>query len=311
MSEERNQAERAEQASIEQRKREILGRLRFDEAEFLSGLESTVDRAQKYIRLEPHSGRGVLTDLAKSLTVPLQKRLLLVGRYFSRELGDIPTDKMGYKELAAELNRPASGVSTELTELVREGDLVRDQDGLISMPFHRVETTLLEADQANRAPTEELAPNGDAASTPSSRPAPRRRVVARKPDAELTEILASGKDISAYAWVKELDSALDKGLAGLQVARDVYAKPKMTCNQLAGVLNSAFGVSATRAAINMAFLKVKGHYVLASPNGKEIEYSLLVPGEKYLDGVRIKPMRGTLDSVVESEKAPRSYSTLT
>jgi hypothetical protein len=51
---------------------------------------------------------------------------------------------------------------------------------------------------------------------------------------------------------------------------------------------------------------VKGHYVLASPNGKEIGYSLLVPGEKYLDGVRSKPKRGTLDEVPESEKASGS-----
>jgi hypothetical protein len=286
--------------TIAERKREILGRLRFDEAEFLKGLETTVERAQKYIRIEPHSGRVVLTDAAKSLTVPLQIRLLLTGRYFSRELGDISTDKMGYKELAAELNRPASGVSTELTDLVRDGDLARDQDGLVSIPFHRVETTLIEADQAARDPS----PAGSLSSESSdgmTRRVTRRRGGAKKVDSELAEILASGKDTSSFAWVKDLDSALDKGLAGLLVAREVYGRPKLTCLQLAGVLTSVFGVPVTRAAINMAFIRVKGHFVLATQSGNEIEYSLLTPGERHLDGLRNGEKRATLDSVADPE----------
>jgi hypothetical protein len=289
--------------TIDERKREILGRLRFDEAEFLSGLEATVLRAQKYIRIEPHSGRVVLTDAAKSLTVPLQIRLLLTGRYFSRELGDLTTDKVGYKELATELNRPPSGVSTELTDLVREGDIVRDQDGLVSVPFHRGETTLIEADEAAAASSTVGSTDGETGEGAASRPAPRRRAVTRKADPELAEILASGKDTSAYAWVKDLESALDKGLAGLQVAKAVYGRPKMTCQQLAGLLTSVFGVPVTRAAINMAFIRVKGDLVLATQNGKEIEYSLLVPGEKHLDALRTNAKRGTLDAIVEPTPA--------
>jgi hypothetical protein len=301
MNEEGEGTKREAEKSIEQRKREILGRLRFDETEFLKGLETTVGRAQKFIRIEPHSGRVVLTDPAKSLTVPLQIRLLLTGRYFSRELGDLSSDKMGYKELAAELNRPASGVSTELTDLVREGDLARDQDGLVSMPFHRVETTLIEAERASSGP-ETGGPAGEVSpATPVTRSQARRRTAARKADPDLAEMLASGKDTSAYAWVKELGSALDKGLAGLAVARDVYGKPKMTCAQLEGLLTSAFGVPVTRAAINMAFIRVKGNYIVATQNGQEIEYGLLVPGEKYLDSVRSKPKPGTLDAISESE----------
>ena len=303
MNEEREEPKRETEKSIEERKREILGRLRFDEAEFLSGLESTVERAQKYIRIEPHSGRVVLTDLAKSLTVPLQIRLLLVGRYFSRELGDLSTDKMGYKELAAELNRPASGVSTELTDLVREGDLVRNQDGQVFMPFHRVETTLREVDQATGSTAAETPANGSIPPSSPVRPAARRRTVTRSTDPELAEILSSGKDTSAYAWIKVLDSALDKGLAGLRVARDVYGKPKMTCLQLEGLLNSVFGVPVTRAAINMAFIKVKGNYILATQTGKEIEYGLLDPGEKYLEGVRNKPKPGTLEAIAEMKES--------
>lgn len=302
MAEDQEATKREGEKSIEQRKLEILGRLRFDEAEFLKGLETTVDRAQKFIRIEPHSGRVVLTETAKALTVSLQIRLLLAGRYFSRELGDLTTDKMGYKELAAELNRPASGVSTELTDLVRDGDLVRDQDGLVSMPFHRVETTLIEAEQASEGEPTEAPANGSVPAAPTARPAARRRTVARKADPELTEMLASGKDVTTWAWIKELDSALDKGLAGLSVARDLYGKPKMTCARLEGLLTSAFGVPVTRAAINMAFIRVKGNYILATQNGNEIEYSLLVPGEKYIESVRSKPKRGTLDAVGESPK---------
>src|SRR5437867_11374800 len=115
---------------------DILKKLLFDEGDFLTRLEGTIQRAMRFLRLEQQGGRIVLTDDTKRLRVRDQIRVLLAARYFAWKLGLVPTDKMNYREIAIELNRQPYGISPELTGLVRDGDLVRDADGLVSMPFH-------------------------------------------------------------------------------------------------------------------------------------------------------------------------------
>jgi hypothetical protein len=283
--------------SIDERRRAILGKLRFNETEFLKGLEETVERARKYLGIEPHTGRVVLTDASKALPVPMQVRLLLVGRYFSRDLGDVSTDKLGYKEIAAELNRPPSGISTELTEMVRDGDVARDQDGLVSVPFHRIESTLLEAERHRQNEEPAAGENSGPAPFNGAKAGSRRRVSSRKLDPEIASMLSSGKDTSSFAWLKELKTAQDKGLAALIVAEELYGKKDLTCTQLESILNRVFGVPATRASINMAFLRIKGELIYATQDGKDIRYSLLEPGKRHLDSLKSAPKRGTLDAI--------------
>src|SRR6266567_2085305 len=49
---------------------------------------------------------------------------------------------------AVEVEKQPYGISPELTALVRDGDLVRDDDGLVAMPFHRIDGTLRELEQS-------------------------------------------------------------------------------------------------------------------------------------------------------------------
>ncbi len=266
----------------------ILGRLLYDEEEFLAGLSRLVDRAIEFVRIE-RSGRVVLQDHARRLPVSFQIRVLLIGRYFAQRLNLVPMEKMNYREIATELNRSPGGVSTEISGLVKEGDLVRDENGLVSIPFHRIDSTLREFDSA-----EGLAARLPAEDTPPGR-SERRRSQRQRVDKELQELLASPKDLSTYAYVRNLPRALEKGLAGLLIAREVYSKSSMTCRQIEIFLAKTLSVNVTRASVNMAFLDVRGTYVSPSTSGAEMSYSLLPAGEQFLLE-RAKEMRAQEDN---------------
>ncbi len=256
----------------------ILSKLLYDEGEFLGRLEETIGRAMRFFRLEPRTGRVVLSDDAKRRKVNDQIRLLLVGRYFAWKLNIVGTDKMNYREIAVELNRPPTGISPELTELVRAGDLVRDEEGLVSMPFHRIDGTLRELEQTVPG----VAVEGESAPVSSARRNGSRRTTRQRVDPVVQSMLEKTVDLSEYVWVKNLKKALDKGLAALHIAKEKYGVNEMTCPQMEVLLTRTFPLKVTRAAINMAFLHVKSEYVAATVRGKEISYSLLPLGKEYL-----------------------------
>jgi len=257
----------------------ILSKLFFDEEDFLARLEDTIQRAMRFFRLEKHSGRVVLTDEAKGLKVRDQIRVLLAGRYFAWKLAIVGTDKMNYREIAVELNRPASGISPELSDLIREGDVVRDEEsGLASMAFHRIDGTLRELEQAKTfVPSTE----GEAPAEPRRNGA-RRPARATRMDPLVQSMLEKTVDLSEYGWVKDLNKALDKGLAALFIAKEKYSLDAMSCQQMATFLTRTFPVKVTRGAINMAFLEVKSQYVAPTSRGKDISYTLLPLGRERL-----------------------------
>ena len=259
--------------------KEIIQELFFDEKEYLAHLKETVQRAVRYFKIEPQTGRVVLTDDAKRFRVPDQVRLLLAGRYFAWKYGVIASDKMNYREIASDLNRPASGVSAELTDLVREGDVARDDGGLYSMPFHRIDGTLRELEVAK--PRSSAAP--DAAD--SSRKTGGRRVVRQRDDPVLKEMLEKGADLSPFGWVPKLKTAMDKGLAALLIASDVYGRDELTSTQMATFLTRLFPVTVTRGAIHMGLARVRGTHVHPIPRGKEVGYKLLPYGKDYITKV--------------------------
>ncbi len=258
--------------------KEILSKLFFDEKEFLDRLKETVGRATRFFQIEPHTGRVVLTDEARRRRVSDQIRLLLAGHYFVGRYGIAQSDQMSYRGIAVELNRPASGVSTELTDLVRDGFVARDEEGLYSMPFHRIDVTLRELEQSAPA-TSDPAGTGEAPRRASTRRAPRPR-----DDPVLKSMLEKAVDLSRYAWVRNLETARDKGLAGLLIGKDEYGVEEMTCAQLQIFLTRKFPVQVSRVAINMAFLLVKSQYVAPAMRGNEIAYSLLPMGREYILG---------------------------
>lgn len=256
--------------------KEILQDLFYNEEEYLGHLRETVQRALRFFKIEPQTGRVVLGDDARRRRVPDQVRLLLAGRYFAWKYGAITTDKMSYKEIATELNRPASGVSSELTDLVRDGDVSRDEGGLYSMPFHRIDGTLRELETAKPQT------NGDGEGAEAVRKAVSRRITRQRADPVLQAMLEKPADLSAYAWVPKLPTAMEKGLAALQIANDVYDQGDLTCTQMATLLSRKFPLAVTRAAINMGLLRVRSQYVTPISRGNEVAYSLLPLGRDYL-----------------------------
>ncbi len=256
--------------------KEILQELFFNEKEYLGHLKETVQRALKFFKIEPQTGRVVLTDDAKRRRVPDQVRVLLAGRYFAWKYGVIPTDKMTYREIATDLNRPPSGVSAELTHLVRDSEVARDEGGLYSIPFHRIDATLREFEAS-----EPVTNGGGAATEPGARGG-TRRVPRQRSDPVVQGMLEKGADVSQYGWVTQLDNAMEKGLAALMIAEDVYGQKELTATQMATFLTRTFPLVVTRAAINMGFLRVRGQYVAPIPRGGEVAYRILPLGKEHL-----------------------------
>jgi hypothetical protein len=256
----------------------ILSKLLYDEREFLGRLEETIERAMQFFRLEPRTGRVVLTDEAKRRKVQDQIRLLLAGRYFAWKLKIVGTDKMNYREIGVELNRPPNGISPELTELVRTGDLIRDEEGLVSMPFHRIDGILREVEQA----VPYVATEGADTSLPHVKRNGSRRGARQGIDPVVQSMLEKTVDLSEFVWVKYFNRALERGLAALYIAKEKYEVSELNCAQIEMFITRAFPVRVTRAAVSMALMQVKSEYVAAISRGNEIYYSLLPLGRDYL-----------------------------
>jgi hypothetical protein len=283
MVENQNEAENRQNdgpgGTLAEKERKILSKLLFDESKFLNRLEETVQHATNFFGIEPQTGRVVLTAKAKKLKGSDQIRVLLTGRYFAYKLNIIPTDKMNYKEIAAELGRPVGSVSAELTYLIRSGDLQReDEDGLVWIPFHRVDSTLREIESPSDNLTNET--EGEQTTKAAVKRIPRQRA-----DPVIQAMLERVVDLSSYTWMKNVDRALDKGLAGLMIAKDIYGQEQMTCQQLAAFLKRTFPISVTREAISMAFMKVKSQFITPIAHGNEITYSLLPLGRQRIQEV--------------------------
>jgi len=276
-SEEMGQEDDGPGGTSAQSEEEILSKLLFDEGEFLVRLQDTTERAMKFFRIEPRTGRVVLSDDSKRGKTRDQIRLILAGRFFAWKLRLVDSDKMNYRQLAVELNRSPGSISPELTALVREGDLVRDEAGLVSMPFHRIDGTLRELEQPGRFQGTE----GETAVEPVRRNG-SRRIPRQRSDPIVQEMLEKTMDLSEYAWVRDLKKALDKGLAALLIAKEHYGVAEMTCPQMVTFLTRTFPTKVTRGAINMAFLEVRSQYVAAATRGKEISYTLLPLGREYI-----------------------------
>jgi len=249
----------------------ILERLLFNEQDFLGKLEETINRALGFFQIEPRAGRVILSDVGKRLRVRDQVRVLVAGKHFAWRLGRIESDRMNYKEIATELNRTPGGISTELS------DLVRHEDGSVSMPFHRIERTLKELEQ-NRPPA--------GAESDSAKETPKRnggrRIARVRSDPVLQSMLERAVDLSQYAWVRNLKTARDKGLAALLIAKDVYNVDELTSRQMATLLSRNFPVKVTQGAIGMGMTGVRGERVAPVVRGSEIAYSLLPLGREYV-----------------------------
>jgi len=257
------------------KEKDILGKLLFNEEDFLGRLEETITRALAFFQIEPRTGRVILSDPGKRLRVRDQIRVLLAGRHFARRLGLTEGDRMNYKEIAADLNRTPGGISPELSDLVRAGDLARHEDGSVSMPFHRIDSVLRELEQA------ESSASGQAGSAEES---PKRngghRVTRAREDPILQSILEKAVDLSRYAWVKNLQSGRDKGFAALLIAKDEYSVDELTSRQMATFLSRKFPLKVTKGAINMGLMGVRGEYVSPVARRGEVSYSLLPLGRE-------------------------------
>jgi hypothetical protein len=281
------------QAALADQRKAILQEIVLDAGDSIDLLKRNVTRAKVFIQIDPHSGRGVLSSRGKALTLTTQIRLVLTAKRFAEELGLVSSPFLTYKQIADEMGSSPGSVSALLTDLVSSSLVSKNDSAGYAMSPSRIDATLTAAESVTVG---DALPGAHTSVLGNGATAPRRRTARSKPEVSLKEMMASPKkDLSEYIWVKELTQKSDLGLAGLYLAREVYGRETMTCQQLSSMLLQLYSISATRAAINMAFNRARGEFVHLIPNGKDNAYKLLAPGEKYILGKRDAVLaKGTL-----------------
>jgi len=124
-----------------EKKKEILSKLLVSEEETLGELEELVTMASKLLRIEKETGDSFFTA-PKDLTNKDKIALLLVGKYFAKELG-LKTDiAFSAGDLSEKLNVPSTTLSKPLGQLLEEKIIRKTDDGKYTIVYHKIKGLL-------------------------------------------------------------------------------------------------------------------------------------------------------------------------
>jgi DNA-binding transcriptional ArsR family regulator len=126
---------------MEKKKEEILSRLLVKKEDTLKDLEELVDLAAKFIRVENESG-DVFFINNQGLTNKDRVVLLLIGKFFSKELNLATTQSLNLGEMSDQLNVPGTTLSKPIGILVEERIIRKEEDGKYSMIHHKIKDYL-------------------------------------------------------------------------------------------------------------------------------------------------------------------------
>lgn len=124
-----------------EKKREILSKLLVSEEETLGELEELVTMASRLLRIEKETGESFFTT-PKDLTNKDKIALLLVGKYFAKELGLKTDTAFSTGELSEKLNVPSTTLSKPLGQLVEEKIIRKTDDGKYIIVYHKIKGLL-------------------------------------------------------------------------------------------------------------------------------------------------------------------------
>ena len=116
---------------------EILNKLVVEEKDVTKEMEKLVEEATKYFRIEKPSGRilfqnfGVLTDKQRIC-------IMLMGKYFANKLGIIENATMSISEIANNLGRPMTTLSSPMKELTTKGFVESLPARKYRIAYHRI-----------------------------------------------------------------------------------------------------------------------------------------------------------------------------
>jgi len=120
-------------------KKEILKDLLISEEDTVQKLRSLVEKSKKYFRIESKSGKIIF----HSHNLPNSKKilLLLIGKYFGKELGIVDKSTLSSTEISKQLDIAITTISGPLGDLSKRG-LIKKEGSEYKIQYFKIENIL-------------------------------------------------------------------------------------------------------------------------------------------------------------------------
>ena len=127
--------------NIEQGKREVLSKIFLKEGDTLKELGELVTLSSRFFKIEQESA-SVIFNQGISISNRDKIILLLIGRYFSKEMSVIQSDVLPIAEISNQLGIPNTTTSAPLGDLVKKKIVRKTDNGDYGIIYHKVKSEL-------------------------------------------------------------------------------------------------------------------------------------------------------------------------
>lgn len=108
-------------------KKDLLKSLLVSEEDTLEILSELVELSKEYIKIESKTGRVLFEDISKHTNIE-KIELLLIGQYFSKELGLVSKHSLSSSEIGKILDIPTTTLSNPIGKLIKSNVLKKEGD---------------------------------------------------------------------------------------------------------------------------------------------------------------------------------------
>lgn len=127
--------------NIEMKKKEILSKIFLKEEDTIKELGELVSLSDKFFKIEQKSA-NVIFNQGLSLSNRDKVILLLIGKYFSKEMEIIESIGLSIADLSEQLGIPNTTLSAPIGDLVKNKIISKNNSGEYSIIYHRIKNEL-------------------------------------------------------------------------------------------------------------------------------------------------------------------------
>jgi hypothetical protein len=126
---------------IEQKKKDILSKIFLKEEDTLKELGELVSLSSGFFKIEQESA-SVIFNQDVSISNRDKIILLLIGKYFSKEMGVLQSGGLQIADISKQLGILNTTVSAPLGNLVKKRIIRKNENGEYSITHHQIKTEL-------------------------------------------------------------------------------------------------------------------------------------------------------------------------
>ena len=127
--------------NIEQKKKEILNKIFLKEDDTLKELGELVTLSSGFFKIEQKSA-SIIFNQDVSISNRDKIILLLIGRYFSKEMGVLQSDGLPIADVSKQLGIPNTTLSAPLGDLVKKKIAHKSDSGEYRIVHHQIKNEL-------------------------------------------------------------------------------------------------------------------------------------------------------------------------